>query len=129
MYDRARELMAGGMPGKTAFEKISGETGISAGTVQAAYYREAKRTGVVVARPRGAAKPAAAPPPKKRGRPAGSKSAPKAAAAAPAAAAPSASIATKLEQAARLLAEVASDVRALEADAARWRTVSALVKG
>lgn len=138
IYDRARELMDGGMAGKTAFEQIARETGISAGTVQAAYYRAGHKAGVVTARPRGAAKPAAVPPPKKRGRSVGSKSAakPAAPAKAPAAAkalaaapvpAPASSIAAKLEQAARLLAEVASDVRVLEGDAANWRAVSALV--
>lgn len=124
--------MAAGTSGKAAFEQISAEIGISAGTVQAAFYRAGHKSGIITARPRGG-KVAPTAPPKKRGRPVGSKSAPKAAARpapAPApAAAPTVSVAAKLDQVARLLAEVAADVRALEADAANWRAVSKLVKG
>ena len=57
-YQRAVELMRGGMSGKAAFERIAEETGESAGTVQARYYRVARKAGEVKRRPR--SKPAAA---------------------------------------------------------------------
>jgi len=44
-YQRAVELMRGGMSGKAAFERIAEETGESAGTVQARYYRVARKAG------------------------------------------------------------------------------------
>src|SRR5689334_5056618 len=117
-YQRAIELMRGGMSGKAAFERIAEETGESAGTVQARYYRVARKTGEVKRRPRSktvAAKPAA---PATRGRRGGRR----------AAAAPSVdSLASKLEQAARLLQEAATEVRALEGDAQRWRQLRPLL--
>ncbi len=64
-YMRAVELMRGGQSGKAAFEQIAAETGESAGTVQARYYRVARKAGEVQRRPRSkaaaTAKPAAAP--------------------------------------------------------------------
>jgi hypothetical protein len=118
-YQRAIELMRGGMSGKAAFERIAEETGESAGTVQARYYRVARKTGEVKRRPRSktvAAKPAA---PATRGRRGGRRAA---------AAAPSVdSLASKLEQAARLLQEAATEVRALEGDAQRWRQLRPLL--
>jgi hypothetical protein len=116
-YQRAVELMRGGMSGKSAFERIAEETGESAGTVQARYYRVARKAGEVKRRPRSkpAAVKAAAP---ARGRRGGRR-----------AAAPTASgaLAAKLEQAARLLQEAAGDIRALEADAERWRQIRPLL--
>src|SRR6478735_3772074 len=95
-YQRAVELMRGGMSGKAAFERIAEETGESAGTVQARYYRVARKAGEVKRRPR--SKPVAAKP-----------AAPVARGGRRAAAAPASvdSLAAKLEQAARLLQEAA----------------------
>jgi hypothetical protein len=111
--------MRGGMSGKAAFERIAEETGESAGTVQARYYRVARKAGEVKRRPRSkpvAAKPAA---PVARGRRRGRR-----AAAAPASVD---SLAAKLEQAARLLQEAAVEARALEGDAQRWRQLRPLL--
>src|SRR5262249_55199930 len=117
---RAVELMRDGMSGKAAFERIAQETGESAGTVQARYYRVARKTGEVKRRPRSKAPaPAKAATPATRGRRG------RRAAAAPAASA--GTLAAKLEQAARLLQEAAAEARALEADAERWRQIRPLL--
>jgi hypothetical protein len=119
-YQRAVELMRGGMSGKAAFERIAEETGESAGTVQARYYRVARKAGEVKRRPRSKPAPAAkAAAPATRGR-RGSRRAGAASSSAD-------SLAGKLEQAARLLQEAAVEARALEADAQRWRQVRPLL--
>src|SRR3954453_8270061 len=73
-YQRAVELMRGGMSGKAAFERIAEETGESAGTVQERYARVARTAGEVKRRPRSkpAASRTAAP---ARGRPGGRRAA------------------------------------------------------
>jgi hypothetical protein len=116
-YQRAVELMRGGMSGKAAFERIAEETGESAGTVQARYYRVARKAGEVKRRPRSKPVAAKAPAPARGGR--GSRRG--------AASASADSLAAKLEQAARLLQEAAADARALEGDAQRWRQLRPLL--
>ena len=118
-YQRAVELMRGGISGKAAFERIAEETGESAGTVQARYYRVARKAGEVKRRPRSKPAPAKTAAPAPRGRRAGRR--------ATAASASADSLAAKLEQAGRLLQEAAADARALEADAQRWRQVRPLL--
>ncbi len=128
-FERVRQLMAEGMSGKSAFERIARETGESAGTVQARYYRAGRKAGVVKVRARrtkaaaSAAAAKVAAPVKRRGRPRGTT---KAAAPAPVVST-SGSVAQRLDAAARLLQEAASEIRALEADAARWRKVRGLI--
>jgi hypothetical protein len=117
-YQRAVELMRGGMSGKAAFERIAEETGESAGTVQARYYRVARKAGEVKRRPRSKPATAKAAAPAARGRGRGRRAA---------AAASADSLAAKLEQAARLLQEAAADARALEGDAQRWRQIRPLL--
>jgi hypothetical protein len=117
-YQRAVELMRGGMSGKAAFERIAEETGESAGTVQARYYRVARKAGEVKRRPR--SKPAAA----RAAAPARGRRGGRRAAAAPDGAG---ALAAKLEQAARLLQEAAGEIRALESDAQRWRQIRPLL--
>ncbi len=123
-YMRAVELMRGGHSGKAAFEQIAAETGDSAGTVQARYYRVARKAGEVQRRPRSKA-PAA---------PAKSAAAPKARAARgtrkTAAAAPAVStdsLAAQLDAAAKLLSAAASEIRSLEGDAQKWRQIRPLL--
>jgi hypothetical protein len=116
-YQRAVELMRGGMSGKAAFERIAEETGESAGTVQARYYRVARKAGEVKRRPRSKPAAAKAAAPAARGRRGGRR----------ASAASADSLAAKLEQAARLLQEAAADARALEGDAQRWRQIRPLL--
>ena len=116
-YQRAVELMRGGMSGKAAFERIAEETGESAGTVQARYYRVARKAGEVKRRPRSKPATAKAAAPAARGRGRRRR----------AAAASADSLAAKLEQAARLLQEAAADARALEGDAQRWRQIRPLL--
>jgi hypothetical protein len=122
-YMRAVELMRGGQSGKAAFEQIAAETGESAGTVQARYYRVARKAGEVQRRPR--SKPAAT---------ARSAAAPKARAARAtrktAAAAPPAStesLAAQLDAAAKLLSSAAREIRSLEGDAQKWRQIRPLL--
>ena len=122
-YMRAVELMRGGQSGKAAFEQIAAETGESAGTVQARYYRVARKAGEVQRRPR--SKPVAS---------ARSAAAPKARAArgtrtraASAPAASSDSLAAQLDAAAKLLAAAATEIRALEGDAQKWRQIRPLL--
>ena len=132
-FERVRRLMAEGMSGKSAFERIARETGESAGTVQARYYRAGRKAGVVKVRARrtkAAASAAAAQvaaqvaaPVRRRGRPPGTA---KAAAPAPVVST-SGTVAQRLDAAARLLQEAASEIRTLEADAARWRKVRGLI--
>jgi hypothetical protein len=123
-YMRAVELMRGGQSGKAAFEQIAAETGESAGTVQARYYRVARKAGEVQRRPRSkapAAKVAAAPK---------ARAARGARKAAPAKAAPTASansLASQLDAAAKLLAQAATEIRSLEGDAEKWRTIRPLL--
>ena len=121
-YMRAVELMRGGQSGKAAFEQIAAETGESAGTVQARYYRVARKAGEVQRRPRSkaaaTAKPAAAP--KARA----ARGTRKTAAAAPAS---TASLAAQLEAAAKLLSAAATEIRSLEGDAAKWRQIRPLL--
>jgi hypothetical protein len=122
-YMRAVELMRGGHSGKAAFEQIAAETGESAGTVQARYYRVARKAGEVQRRPRSktpAAKAAAAP---KARAARGSRRT--AAAKAPAVSVNS--LASKLDAAARLLQEAASEIRSLEGDAEKWRQIRPLL--
>src|SRR5262245_43366525 len=116
-YMRAVELMRGGMSGKAAFERIAEETGESAGTVQARYYRVARKAGEVKRRPR--SKPAAA----RSTTPARGRRGGRRAATADGAGA----LAAKLEQAARLLQDAAGEIRSLEADAQRWRQIRPLL--
>ena len=120
-YMRAVELMRGGQSGKAAFEQIAAETGESAGTVQARYYRVARKAGEVQRRPRSkaaaTAKPAAAP--KARAARGTRKTA--------AAPASTASLAAQLEAAAKLLSAAASEIRSLEGDAAKWRQIRPLL--
>ncbi|MDX6378311.1 MAG: hypothetical protein QOE98_2614 [Gaiellaceae bacterium] len=121
-YMRAVELMRGGHSGKAAFEQIAAETGESAGTVQARYYRVARKAGEVQRRPRSkapAAKAAAAP---KARAARGSR---KSAAAAPAAS--TNSLASQLDAAAKLLQTAASEIRSLEGDAEKWRQIRPLL--
>jgi hypothetical protein len=118
-YQRAVELMRGGMSGKAAFERIAEETGESAGTVQARYYRVARKAGEVKRRPR--SKPAAA----KAAAPARGRRGGRRAATAPQG--DGGALAAKLEQAARLLQEAAGEIRALEGDAQRWRQIRPLL--
>jgi hypothetical protein len=121
-YTRAVELMRGGHSGKAAFEQIAAETGESAGTVQARYYRVARKAGEVQRRPRSkapAAKAAAAP---KARAARGSR---KSAAAAPAAS--TNSLASQLDAAAKLLQTAASEIRSLEGDAEKWRQIRPLL--
>lgn len=122
-YMRAVELMRGGHSGKAAFEQIAAETGESAGTVQARYYRVARKAGEVQRRPRS-----------KATAPAKSAAAPKARAARgtrkTAAAAPAAStdsLAAQLDAAAKLLSAAASEIRSLEGDAQKWRQIKPLL--
>jgi hypothetical protein len=118
-YQRAVELMRGGMSGKAAFERIAEETGESAGTVQARYYRVARKAGEVKRRPRSKPAAAKAAAPAARGRRGGRR--------ATAAVASADSLAAKLEQAARLLQEAAAEARGLEGDAQRWRQLRPLL--
>ena len=121
-YMRAVELMRGGQSGKAAFEQIAAETGESAGTVQARYYRVARKAGEVQRRPR--SKPAAS---------ARSAAAPKARAArgtrrtTAAPAASTESLAAQLDAAAKLLAAAAREIRSLEGDAQKWRQIRPLL--
>jgi hypothetical protein len=122
-YMRAVELMRGGHSGKAAFEQIAAETGESAGTVQARYYRVARKAGEVQRRPRS-----------KATAPAKSAAAPKARAArgtrTTAAAAPAAStdsLAAQLDAAAKLLSTAAREIRSLEGDAQKWRQIKPLL--
>lgn len=122
-YMRAVELMRGGQSGKAAFEQIAAETGESAGTVQARYYRVARKAGEVQRRPRSKAAASAR-----------SAAAPKARAARgtnrTAAAAPTAStesLAAQLDAAAKLLSAAAREIRSLEGDAAKWRQIRPLL--
>jgi uncharacterized protein YoaH (UPF0181 family) len=129
-FERVRRLMADGLSGKAAFERIASETGESAGTVQARYYRAGRKAGVVNVRG-GRTKAAASAAKatgtaKRRGRPPGSRTT-TAAPAAKTAPAASGSVADRLDAAARLLREAAAEIRALEADAARWRQVRGLL--
>jgi hypothetical protein len=122
-YMRAVELMRGGQSGKAAFEQIAAETGESAGTVQARYYRVARKAGEVQRRPRSkapAAKAAAAP--KARAARGGRRAAP-----AKAPAASTGSLASQLDAAAKLLAEAAREIRSLEGDAQKWRQIRPLL--
>src|SRR6476659_3658276 len=112
-YQRAIELMRGGMSGKAAFERIAEETGESAGTVQARYYRVARKAGEVKRRP--------------RSKPTATKVAAPARGLRAAATAGTGVLAAQLEQAARLLQEAAADIGALEADAQRWRQIRPLL--
>lgn len=116
-YMRAVELMRGGMSGKAAFERIAEETGESAGTVQARYYRVARKAGEVQRRPRSKAAAPARAATRGTGR-RGRRAAP---------AASGDSLAAKLDAAARLLQDAAAEIRALEADAARWRQIRPLL--
>jgi hypothetical protein len=121
-YLRAVELMRGGHSGKAAFEQIAAETGESAGTVQARYYRVARKAGEVQRRPRSkapAAKAAAAPKPR------AARGSRKSAAAAPAAS--TNSLASQLDAAAVLLQSAASEIRSLEGDAEKWRQIRPLL--
>jgi hypothetical protein len=123
-YMRAVELMRGGHSGKAAFEQIAAETGESAGTVQARYYRVARKAGEVQRRPRSktpAAKAATAPPKARAAR--GSRRSSRATA--PTVSANS--LASKLDAAARLLQEAASEIRSLEGDAEKWRQIRPLL--
>jgi hypothetical protein len=120
---RAVELMRGGASGKAAFEQIAAETGESAGTVQARYYRVARKAGEVQRRPRSkgaaTAKPAAAPKVRAARKPR------QKAAAAPAAS--TNSLASQLDSAAKLLQQAASEIRSLEGDAQKWRQIRPLL--
>jgi hypothetical protein len=121
-YMRAVELMRGGHSGKAAFEQIAAETGESAGTVQARYYRVARKAGEVQRRPRSKAPAAkAATAPKARA----ARGSRKAAAAAPAAS--TNSLASQLDAAAKLLQTAASEIRSLEGDAEKWRQIRPLL--
>jgi hypothetical protein len=121
-YMRAVELMRGGHSGKAAFEQIAAETGESAGTVQARYYRVARKAGEVQRRPRSKAPAAkAATAPKARA----ARGSRKAAAAPPAAS--TNSLASQLDAAAKLLQTAASEIRSLEGDAEKWRQIRPLL--
>jgi len=122
-YMRAVELMRAGQSGKAAFEQIAAETGESAGTVQARYYRVARKAGEVQRRPRSkAAAPARkAAAPKARA----ARGTRRAAAAAPAAS--TGSLAAQLDAAAKLLQQAAAEIRSLEGDAAKWRQIRPLL--
>ena len=122
-YMRAVELMRAGASGKAAFEQIAAETGESAGTVQARYYRVARKAGEVQRRPRSKtpAARAAAAPRARAGRGAG------AAAPAKAPAASAGSLAAKLDAATKLLQEAAGQIRSLEGDAEKWRQIRPLL--
>jgi len=121
-YMRAVELMRGGQSGKAALEQIAAETGESAGTVQARYYRVARKAGEVQRRPRS-----------KAAAPARSAAAPKARAArgtrrtTAAPAASTESLAAQLDAAAKLLAAAAREIRSLEGDAQKWRQIRPLL--
>ncbi len=122
-YMRAVELMRGGHSGKAAFEQIAAETGESAGTVQARYYRVARKAGEVQRRPRSKAPAAkAAPAPKTRAARGSRK-----AAAPKAPAASTGSLVAKLDAASKLLAEAAGEIRSLEGDAEKWRQIRPLL--
>lgn len=122
-YMRAVELMRGGQSGKAAFEQIAAETGESAGTVQARYYRVARKAGEVQRRPRSKAVATAksAPAPKARA----ARGTRRTAAAAPAAS--TESLAAQLDAAAKLLSSAAREIRSLEGDAQKWRQIRPLL--
>ena len=121
-YMRAVELMRGGHSGKAAFEQIAAETGESAGTVQARYYRVARKAGEVQRRPRSKAPAAAKPAATSKAR--GARGSRRRAAAPTASAS---SLAAKLDAAAKLLQEAAGEMRSLEGDAERWRQIRPLL--
>jgi hypothetical protein len=120
IYERVAALKAGGVSGQAAFNQVAKETGKNAGTVQAAYYRAARKAGTVQYRPRKKSAPE---------RETRTRRTSVAAAAGTDRAQPGSSdeMAAKLEEAARLLGDAANEIRALQADAARWREVSKLL--
>lgn len=121
-YMRAVELMRDGHSGKAAFEQIAAETGESAGTVQARYYRVARKAGEVQRRPRSqdAVKKNAAP----KARVARDTST---AVVATVPAVSTSSVAAQLDTAAKLLQQAAGEIRSLESDAAKWRQIRPLL--
>lgn len=121
-YDRAIELVAGGLSRKAAFERIAAETGVSAGTVQARYYRIANKVGTVEKRT-GSKQAATRSSTRARRRATAQRSG-----RAPAPAATNgASIADQLDAAAKLMQQAAAEVRRMEADASKLRAVRGLI--
>ena len=117
-FDRIQALVADGMSLKAAFAKLSDSSGRSAGTIQAAYYRYARKVGAVNERLGRPSKTAAT-----RGRSAPRKPRTLAAAAL------LSDLAKRLADAATALQALAAEVGSLERDAAAWRDVKRLVAG
>ena len=123
-YMRAVELMRGGQSGKAAFEQIAAETGESAGTVQARYYRVARKAGEVQRRPRSKAAATAKSARRSQG-PRRSRHAPGGCGRRPP---PRPSpLAAQLDAAAKLLPSAAREIRSLEGDAQKWRQIRPLL--
>jgi len=122
-FEQVQGLVADGTSLKAAFGKLASTTGRSAGTIQAAYYRHARKVGAVnerLGRPAKTAQPAArggGATSRRRGRPA------RAAVATPAAG----DLARRLAEAASTLQSLSAEVSQLERDAAAWRDVKRLM--
>jgi hypothetical protein len=119
-FEQVQVLVADGTSLKAAFGKLAATTGRSAGTIQAAYYRHARKVGAVnerLGRPTKSAQPAARANTRKRGRPAR----------AAAATTPAGDLAQRLAEAASTLQSLSAEVSQLEKDAAAWRDVKKLV--
>jgi hypothetical protein len=120
-FEQVQALVADGTSLKAAFTKLSENTGRSAGTIQAAYYRHARKVGAVNER---------------LGRPAtGRKASPRASKPATTTGAPrvpraSAStngdLARRRADAASTLQALSREISTLERDAAAWRDVKRL---
>jgi hypothetical protein len=121
-FEQVQGLVADGTSLKAAFGKLASTTGRSAGTIQAAYYRHARKVGAVnerLGRPAKAAQPAARGGSASRGRGRPARAA--------AAASPSGDLARRLAEAASTLQSLSAEVSQLERDAAAWRDVKKLM--
>src|SRR5690242_19219611 len=108
-FEQVQGLVADGTSLKAAFGKLASTTGRSAGTIQAAYYRHARKVGAVnerLGRPAKAAQPAARGGSASRGRGRPARAA--------AAASPSGDLARRLAEAASTLQSLSAEVSQLE---------------